>query len=339
MSESTASRLLGRRIVRAIAFAAGTVALLLVATWLAVPPIVRAQLESRLTAALHRPVTVESAAFNPFGGELTLRKLAVANRDGATPLFAFDELVANISSASLWHRAPVFDQLRIVRPTFALARNADGRYNVQDLIDDLLSGPSDPPRLSLNNIEVVDGSIAFDDGVTGRRHSVTGIEVGIPFLSSLPYETSIRVTPRVAGTFNGSRFALSGTTEPFAERREATLDIDVDGLALPREVVYAPQRPPVDLAEGLLSAHLQLVFVEGKADERRLELRGDARVDRLALKRRDGSLIAGAERVAVALDRLDALKSDVRVASLTIDAPTIDLRRTASGDLEWTVLA
>ena len=110
----------------------------------------------------------------------------------------------------------------------------------------------------------------------------TRLDVAVPFVSSLPYETDVRVTPRLGGTFNGSRFTVNGTTTPFAERREAALDIDLDALPLPSYVAYLPGKPRVDLTGGALTTRLKIVFVDGPPSERRLELRGDAQVDGLA---------------------------------------------------------
>jgi len=215
-----------RRWLHWIAYTLGAIVALVLVAWLAVPPLVRTQLESRLTESLGRTTTVEAVAFDPFRLRLTIRKLAIADRTAAAPLFAFDELVADVSAASIWHRAPVLDAVTLVRPSIHLSRDRNGRYNVQDLVDlALASPPGPPPRFSLNNIESDDGSITFDDGVAGRKHELTGVDVAVPFVSSLPYETDVRVTPRLGGTFNGSRFAVNGTTTPFAERREATLDI------------------------------------------------------------------------------------------------------------------
>src|SRR5437867_12966458 len=100
MPESTASASRYGPWLRRLAYAVGAIALLTILAWLAVPPIVRAQLESRLTAALDRPTTVEAVAFDPFGLRLTIRKLVIADRAGPRPLFAIDELVADLSSAS-----------------------------------------------------------------------------------------------------------------------------------------------------------------------------------------------------------------------------------------------
>src|SRR4051794_1047263 len=78
----------------------GVTAALIGIAWLAVPPIVRGQIESRLTETLGRTTTVEAVDFNPFSLRLTLRKLVVADPAAAQPLFAVDELVADMSSSS-----------------------------------------------------------------------------------------------------------------------------------------------------------------------------------------------------------------------------------------------
>jgi hypothetical protein len=133
-----------------------------------------------------------------------------------------------------------------------------------------------PPGFSINNIEIDGGSLAFDDRTTGSKHRIENLVVGVPFLSSLPYQVDIRVTPRVEGAFNGSHFLLGGTTAPFAEPREATIDLDLDALPLVVRRVSADQAR-IDLADGGFTTRLKLVFVDGKPEERKLEVRGDAR--------------------------------------------------------------
>jgi hypothetical protein len=111
MTESTAISVLVRRWLRRLVFVAGGVAALALVAWLAVPPIVRAQLESRLTAELGRPTTIESVKFNPFALRVDIFNLVVAGPAGEQPVLAIDALVANFSSASFWHRAPVLNAL------------------------------------------------------------------------------------------------------------------------------------------------------------------------------------------------------------------------------------
>jgi hypothetical protein len=74
-----------------------------------------------------------------------------------------------------------------------------------------------------------------------NKVALDNLVVGIPFLSSLPHDAEIRVNPRFEGVLEGARFMLKGTTStPFAERKEAALDIDFDALALTEIVQYVP---------------------------------------------------------------------------------------------------
>jgi len=325
------------RWLRWLAYALGAWVLLLIAAWLAVPPIVRGQAESRLTRLLDRRVTVESVSFDPFDLRLALHHVAIADRAGDVPLLTLDALTTDVSAASIWHRAPVFDAVKLTRPSIFIARDRDGRYSIQDLIDKALA-PSDAPpaRFSLNNVEIEHGSITFDDRVTQRKHVVADLDLGVPFLSSLPYETTINVTPRVAGTLNGSHFALGGSTTPFTQRHEATLDVDIDAIPLSTYIAYLPAVPRFVLASGDLTTRLQIAFVGGQPPERRLELRGTAALDRLAINRGDGSALAAARHIAVAIDRIDLIGSDARIATVSVDTPSVDIKRLASGALEWT---
>ena len=308
----------------------------MLAVWVAVPPIARAQLETRLTEALGRTTTVESVAFDLTRLRLVVRNLVIADKTAQRPFFAVDELVADVAAASLWQRAPVFDAVKLTRPRMLFARARDGRYNVQDLVDRALApSPAEPPpQFSFNNIEIEDGAISLDDQLAGRRHEIADLTIAVPFVSSLPYATDIRVTPRMEGTFNGSHFALRGSATPFAERRETTLDVDLDALELPPYLAYLPSRPTLDLAGGALTTRLTIAFVEQGPTDRRLELRGNAQVVGIAIKRRDGTPLVAADRIAVALDRVGVFDRQARIASVAIEAPRVDILRLTDGTLE-----
>jgi uncharacterized protein involved in outer membrane biogenesis len=136
------------------------------------------------------------------------------------PLLAFDELVADLSTASIWHRAPVLDALKLVRPAVSLSRDRDGRYNVQDLVDRASAEPDGAtPRFSLNNIEVDDGVIAFDDGVAAApAEASTSPSVPLRRCPTRPTSASRLLNARSTDRL----FATSSR----CRAPEATLDID-----------------------------------------------------------------------------------------------------------------
>src|SRR4029077_5376167 len=172
-------------------------------------PIAKAKLTSLLHDELGRDATIGKVAFDPFTLRATMTDFKLADRAPGHSLLEFDELAVELSATSLWRRAPVLDALRVTRPRIALTRNADGTYNIQDVIERILAAPpGPPPRFSVNNIEIDDGAIRVDDKPHGRVHEITGVGIGVPFLSSLPYAAQIRVLPRLAAVVNGSAFSL-----------------------------------------------------------------------------------------------------------------------------------
>ena len=322
--------------IRWLSCAAAAIALLVLAVWVAVPPIARAHLETQLSEALGRTATVESVTFDLTRLRLVVHNVVIADKTAPEPLLVVDELVADVAAASLWQRAPVFDALKLTRPRMLLVRARDGRYSVQDLIDGALAErpPGPPPQFSFNNIEIEDGAITLDDQLAGRRHEIGALTIALPFLSSLPYATDIRVMPRMEGTFNGAHFALRGSAAPFAARRETTLDVDIDALELPPYLAYLPWRPTLDLAGGSLTTRLTIAFVEQGPNDRRLDVRGIAHVDGLVIKRHDGTPLVAADRIAVALDRVGLFDRQARIGSIAIEAPRLDIMRLTDGTFE-----
>ena len=320
--------------LRLAAGVAVAVALFALFGYLAAPALLRDLVQERLTQELARPVQVERVEVRPFALAATLHNLVVTARDG-TPQFAVEAIEADASLASLWHRAPILDRLRVVRPHLAFARIDATRYDVSDLLDRWLAPSSDPtPRFSLNNVEIVQGRIAFDDRPLQRRHAVEALDVGVPFLSSLPYHTDIDVQPKLAAVVNGTRFALTGQAKPYAERREATLSVDVDALPLAQYVDYLPLKLRAALAGGALTTRLAVTFAQLAGAPPEVAVAGTLALAGLDVRRSDGAPLANVRDVQVTLERLDLASRTVRIASVLFDAPVLAVRRLRSGEVE-----
>lgn len=303
----------------------------------ALPPLVKAQVEARLTELTGRRVTVGEVRANPFTLAVTVRAFEMREREGPEVFFAFDELDADFAWTSVFRLAPVTDSLRLVRPRLRLVRNADLSYNLQDLIDRPASpsptAEAGPPGFSLNNIELVGGRINFDDRAEGARHEVTELHVGLPFLSTLGYAAEIKVQPFLAGKVNGSPFGLRGETTPFKDGSATVLRIDLDRVPLPRYLDYLPERLPVRIPSAELSANLVVNFNLRGGRPERISLSGDTRLRKLVVQHRGGAPLAQVEEILLGLDSVDLVARRAEVREVRVSAPALRLRRARDGSL------
>jgi len=210
-----------------IALAVVVIALLWSAAWFYMPPIVAAQAKDAAKSILGRELTLGRVTFQPWTLELTIDDAAVAGpAAGTPPLFAAKRVHADVAITSLFRLAPIVDALEVDAPMVRVARVADGRYDVDDVVEHIAafiaaSAGKPPARYAVHNIVVRDGGADFVDQPLATRHQLRALALGVPFLSSLPSEREIRVQPPLSFTLDDSRFDTAGEATPFAEREGA----------------------------------------------------------------------------------------------------------------------
>lgn len=300
----------------------------------AAPPLIRSQLQSRLGSALQRPVTVQQVHLNPFTLRLALDGLHIGDRDGHSRFVDVDHLIINASWSSLFRLAPILDQLQLDRPRILLSRDRPQHFNFSDLIEKFAGDPAKPDassaRFALYNISVHQGDIVFDDGVQKAHHEVAQLELGIPFIASLPSDTDIFVQPLLAMAVDGSAVRLAGQIKPFASTRESVIHFHLDHLDLPRYLGYVPAPLPVSVAKGQLSGELDLHFI---ADPKvpQLSVTGTLQLDQLAVNSKDSTPLLSLQQVQVQLADVQPLQSLYALGTLRLDQPELHYVSLAGG--------
>lgn len=269
----------GKPLVRKLAIAlAASVALIAIVGFLVLPPVVRWQIEKQATKALHRRTTVASVRINPFRLSISIRGLAIADRESGGPFVSFGELSVDAQSLSVWHRGPVLREITVRQPYLSLVRKADGRYNFSDLVDEFTGKPSPPDakplRFSLNNIRIIDGSVDFDDRPKKTKHAIRHLKLSVPFLSNLPYYVESYVEPAFSADVNGTPLALGGKTRPFSDARETSFTLDTHDIEIPYYLEYSPVPLKFRVPSGAIDAKLALFFTQRKGSPPKVELKG-----------------------------------------------------------------
>lgn len=326
-----------RRGLKGLAWAVGIVAALGVIVSLAGPPLAKSALERTASDAIGRRISVDRILFNPYALTASVEGVRVSEADGTTEFLSVEEIFADASLVSLLRLAPVVSRLRVVAPRVRLVRGEDRRYSFQDIIDRLAARPapqrnSGPARFALENLEIVRGSIDFDDRPEKARHQVSELRFSLPFVSSLPAFSNEPVEPVLSGRMNGAPFELKGRTLPFQSSLETKLRVEVDQVDLRRYVEYVPLELNFALASGVLGGHVEAIFKRGKdRGIEALSLGGELALESLDLKDRGGRPLVRAGKISVAFGQLDLVERRLEITRLAVDSPELVVVRDSAG--------
>ncbi|OJU89790.1 MAG: hypothetical protein BGO13_00780 [Burkholderiales bacterium 66-5] len=319
-----------------LAWAAAVVVVLYLLAWLALPQVVRSQLQKQGSQALGRHVTVAGVQFNPLTLELTIEGLAVADAAGQSPQLQVQRIYANAAVQSLWRLAPVVDDLQVDAPVLHVARTGPEAFDFDDILHRLgqqEAVPSDQPaRFALYNVRLRDGKVDFEDRAVGGRHKLERLTLSLPFLSNLPADRQIKVSPRLAFELDGSAFDSSAEATPFAESRTTQARLQIKDFDLAPLAAYVPASLGVRLQSAALSADLQLDFSEQDATPK-VTLGGLLQLDKLAIADGAGQPLLALDGLTVSIADVRPLHRELHLAAVELHKPVLYLRRDAAGAL------
>ncbi|MGH9821593.1 MAG: DUF748 domain-containing protein, partial [Pyrinomonadaceae bacterium] len=257
------------------------------------PPLLRGKIAGALSEKLHRNVSIEQIRINPYTMTATIRGFLMNERQSKATALSFDELYVNLELQSLIRLAPVIKELRLAKPYINVARNQDFKYNFQDLIDEFTSGPpgGPTPRFALNNIQVIDGKIDFDDRPEQTKHSISSINIGIPFISSLPSYTDIFVRPSFSANVNGAPVEMGGQAKPFDASHDSAIELEIDKLKINKYLEYSPLKLNFKVPSGELNGKLMASFRTAKDKPSLFTITGNLGLKELAVEQNGGTPI------------------------------------------------
>ncbi|HEY6368170.1 MAG TPA: DUF748 domain-containing protein [Candidatus Binatia bacterium] len=304
----------------------------------AAPPLLKGKIAAELAKTLHREVSIEQIWFNPFTMSLTVRGFVIKERQGSATAVSFDELYANLELQSLFRWGPVFKEFRLTKPYINLIRNQDRTYNFTDLIEEFTKGPpKDPPaptpRFAVNNIQVLDGKIDFDDRPEQTKHVISSIRIGVPFISSIPSHVEITVQPALHALVNDAPLEIDGETKPFLDSRESTIRLDLDKLQIPKYVEYSPVELNFKIPSGQLNTELTVAF-RTKADKpAMLSISGNIGIKELRLQEQNDALLLNLPAFDVAIDTIEVFAQKASLKSVKVQSPELHVTRNRDGTL------
>jgi hypothetical protein len=313
------------------------VGLLWVIAWLAVPPLLKSQMELRGTEALGRKLTLGAVNFRPWSLELTLSDVAIATQDGSSQQLTIDRIYVDAEMESILRLAPVIDAMEVDAPRLRITHQGEGQYDFDDIVQRLTADdgkpPSTPPRFALYNVVLRDGSVDYVDhsDKLERTHTVRGLHLSLPFLSNLDSKRDIKVMPRLAFNLNGSAFDSAAEGTLFAQTRKADATLKVTHLDLAPYLSYLPKSLPVQIAGAVVDADIRLSFEQTQSPH--VALSGSLNVADLWVRDSAGGEMLSVGSVRTVLADVRPLERVVKLASVEIQSPKLKVARNRAGRL------
>ena len=306
------------------------------------PAILAAILPKILSETTHRKATVREIRFHPYELSVSVRGLEIAERDGKGVWVSAEELFGNVQLASIFRDGPVLSEVRILRPYVKIVRRADGSYNFTDLIDQFTGKPasaSKPLKYSLNNIEMIDGRIDFDDGPKKTRHEVLGIHLAVPFVSNLPYHVDRYVEPLFTAVVNGHVVFLKGRTKPYSDSRETAFDVRIMNLDIPHYLEYLPIRRDYEVSSAFLDVNGVVSFAQQKGKPPAVRAEGEVMLREVRVRGNDRSPMLYLPMIKGTISPSEILAGEFRLASLMVKNPEVDVAIDRRGRLNLLALS
>lgn len=302
----------------------------------AAPPIIRHVAEQQLSKQLDRPVTIGRIALNPYTLRLEADRVHIGERGGNGDFFDVSRAVVQASWSSIFHAAPIVEELRLDSPRATIVRLDAQHFNFSDLIEKF-STPSKPnskpAQFSVSNIRIENGQITFDDRLLNEKHVIDRWSLGIPFIATLPSKTDIFVQPMLRARIDGaSTLAIDGRTKPFSATRESEVELRLTDLDVPKLLTYAPTKLPVTVKSGKLSTNLKLDFVMS-GEKPTLRVTGTTDLNDFDSTDNANAPFFGARSLHVAAASLEPFSNVYRFDEIRLDAPTVWVARDKQGVL------
>ena len=304
------------------------------------PVIIKSQAEKLAAEKLHRRITIGAVAVNPFTMTLNLRDIKLMEPAGDTVFVAFDALVINASSQSLFYLAPVIQEVRLAKPYLHLRRTDAHHYNIDDIIALIASQPpsNEPARFSVNNIQIEGGRVEFEDGPVKTIHTISDITLGVPFVSSLASDVKVFVEPLLSAKVNGTAMLIKGKTRPFSSQKEAVVELNLEDIDLTRYLGYLPFQPQFKVGSARGNVRLNASFQQFEDKGAALVLSGGATLKSVQVFALDGKPVLKLPELAVTLGKSDVLGGSFDITHVLIKGPEVDVSRGRDGRLNLLAL-
>ena len=327
-----------RRWRRRVLWGAAGLALAGVLVYGVAPPLARHYGQQILTTTLGRAVSIDAVRFNPFRLAAEVEGVKVMEAGGAAEALGFDVLRVNLEARSLFAGGVVLHEVALAGPRVRLKLDRDGRHSWADVVGRVAAlGAADgaeggkPALFSVGNIRISGGAVTVEDGPRNLTHTLSGLELGVPFISNLPVQVDVFVEPALSAQLNGSPLELKARAKPFHNSHETVVDVALQQFDLAPLLAYVPGELPFRLPSAKLGTDLSVSFRQLPDNGPELILRGMVQLEQVAVHDRRGAPAFALAQAEIEMADVQPLNQRWHFNRVRLSGPEIDVVRLADG--------
>lgn len=299
------------------------------------PGIIKSKAQAFVEETFHRTVDFKEISFNPLTLTVKMDGLHLSEPNSEKDFISFEALEINVSSESIFRLAPVVEEIKLSKPVIHIIRTGKNHYNFDDFIAFALKPEKDkqPTYFSINNIQIEEGSISFDDQPKGKIHQIDAFNLSIPFISNIPSKVDIFVDLAMSANIDHKKFEFDGKARAFSKDKDGQVRIKLEGIDLRAYMEYLPFKLNFILKDGRINVDAQIGFVKPEVDAMQLTVAGDFSLESLQIAELNGKNAIHFPRFSVTLDKSDILSGNINIADIHLVQPEINMNRNIKG--EW----
>lgn len=334
------------RIKRAIAvflfFVVVSLVVAIVAAVFFLPRIVQSKAQEFAAENFSRELTVRKIELDPFNLAVRLEGVRLSEPGQKTAFVSFDHLLVKLSPQTFSEFNPVIREVRLVNPVVHIVRQQNGKYNIDDMVTYWSrSGENDAGKtlFSINNVQLENGTVRFDDEVRKKRLLIEELNVGIPFIANMPAEVEVFVPFAIRAKVNRDKIELVGKSRPALNKKSGTIGIKLEKLDLPTYLGYLPFDPAFKLKSGKFSADLDITFAKREGDKRPIFVEGGVTFHSLRLTETDNANLLEIPELKIDIGKSDLVSGKIDLSRIGVKNPRVFLERNSHSQWNFERLA
>jgi hypothetical protein len=316
--------------------AAGAFLVVMLALVFGLPPVIKAQVEARLSELLGRTVTLGRVKLDPVRLAVTLENFEIREKNAGASFLSWARLYVNFDALSSFGGDWVLSEVELDGFRAAATINADGSYNVSDLIAKFsvpgAKAEAAPRPVRVGSLQVRTARVDFSDRSRPVAFATAVGPISFKLANFRTAGDSAAPYHFEATTDEGEKFTWSGTlaAEPVASRGE----FSVEGFLLKKYAPYLADKLRADIAKGTLGVRGRY---EVNLDPKKRVLKlaeGEVRLRDFQLNERpDGKVVIALGSLDVTGVQADGLTMKASVARVSLAGGEISVRREKDGTL------